>query len=290
MSDHGLAKLASLLLSFAGAVLPALAEVSVQNPGEPELIYIFGKQAGPDPWPSFGVVRGTPLAFVLNPQGDLRGDKRPDIVLQRGFPPAVVWSYWDGADFEIAFSEWDGAAWSVPRLLTDNAADDLDPKIILDAAGRPVITWWRTDATPAVFSTRRTADGLWESETRVSQQGESARTPAIALPPDGHVRIGYEVTGSPERQVVVTRDNRINPEDPPGYVPEIVATTPYTGDTQPIVSMRGTLTWVSWVHSASLVGWSELRNGSWAIPQFEPYNGADDIEAARFRIKNRLQP
>ena len=270
----------------------AFGEISVPNGSAtaPNLIYIFGKQDDPDPWPSFGLVRQTPLAYVLNPNGDLHGDKSPDLIFKLGSAPAVTWSYWDGTDFEIAYSEWNGSAWTAPVMLTENAVDDLNPKIALDTGGRPIITWWRAGSEPAVFSIRRTSGSVWEAESQVSQAGEAARTPAIAVPPDGHPRYGYEIKSGSTRQVVVSRDNRVQPEDPPGTTPEIVATTPYTGDTNPIVETRGSRTWVTWVHSATQVGWSELVNGAWGLPDFEPYSGPDDIEAARFRIKNRLGP
>ena len=195
----------------------ARSEISTQSSAAgTTLLYIFGKTSDPDPWPSFGRVRpGAPASSLLNENGDLHGDKRPDLAFHQGSAPAVVWSYWDGSDFEIAYSEWTGAAWTQTLLLTDNVVDDLDPKIAIDASGQPVLAWWRSGQVPAVFSRRRSVAAIWEPESQVSPADQHARIPSVAVPSDGQVRISYEVNLGSTRQVVVTRDDRTSAEGPP---------------------------------------------------------------------------
>jgi len=285
---------ALVCLPLVLATLPSvLAEIAVDGEGgTTQLVQITGRQDGPDPWPSFGAIRlFVPLIRMANPQGDVFGDRTPDMTVHLGFgvAPAVVYSAWDGLDFEIAYTEWNGSAWTSPVLLTSNTVNDRDPKIELDAAGRPVLTWWRDGSPATVWSARRLPSGAWETESRVSSPVENAHTPSIALLPDGRMRFAYE-TSAAGKAIVITRDDRVNPTDPPLYMTEIVAMTPFTGATQPVIEMRGSTPWVSWIHSDTQVGWSELHQGSWTAPDFEPYAGPDDLEAARFRIKNRLIP
>ena len=281
----GLVALFALLQLPVGT--PLFAEVSVQNPtGAASLIHIFGKQDDPDPWPHFGTVLPTPLPQVLNPMGDVNGDRYADIIYRYGRPPAVVWSAWDGADFEIAYSEWSGTAWSAAVLLTSNSVNDTFPRIALDGVGQPMIVWQRSGAPDGVFSIRRGVTGAWEAEARVSEAGQVALSPALAIPANGTPRCSYEVAMSPKRIVV----SRLTGGGSPTWIPEIVALTPFTGDTAPRVDTRGGRTWVSWVHSDTHIGWSELVGGVWTSPQWEPYAGPSDVEAARFRIRNRLGP
>jgi hypothetical protein len=289
MSSSKVMALAAVLA--LGLANHCFAEISVQPSSSGlELIQIYGKTDDPTPWPNFSPVLPTPILRIVNADGDARGDKYPDFVLRQGFTPAVVWSYWDGQDFEVAYSEWTGAAWSATLLLTNNSTDDLEPKIEMDAAGRPILTWWRAGAPSAVYAMRRTSSASWESESPVSQAAEPARAPTLALPLDGYVRVAYEVREGAQRHIVVCKDLRATPEDPPAYVREVVATTMFDGDSFPVVHTRGSHVWATWVHSDSNVGWSELQNGVWTLPSMEPYSGPEDIEAARFRINNQLGP
>ncbi len=65
----------------------------------------------------------------------------PDAVADgRGFI-WVVWSSYDGEDYEIFLSKSDGKVWLEEVRLTDNTENDAFPCIALDAAGHPVISW-----------------------------------------------------------------------------------------------------------------------------------------------------
>lgn len=281
----------SLLFVLLAACLStgrgALAEISLDQPNGPSQIMILGRLDGPDPWPDFAPVRLIPLNRMANPQGSDYGDREPDVTVKFNVPPGVVYAAQDGLDLEIAYTEWTGSEWSSRVLLTSNSVNDREPKIVSDVAGQPVLAWWREGAPGSVWSSRRLASGAWEPEARVSLPGENAQTPTAAILQDGRLRVAYETMGA-TKSIVIARDDRATPADPPVFVREIVATTGWTGGTRPEISLRGGTPWVSWVHSDTQVGWSELHAGVWSLPQFEPYAGSGDIEAARFRIKNRL--
>src|SRR5262245_10831790 len=76
-------------------------------------------------------------ALLLNPDGDAYADGPPSIVtnpLTR--LPEAVWSYWDGAHYQIAWSRFDGRVWSkVPtptgldyEYLSADDRQNFDPK------------------------------------------------------------------------------------------------------------------------------------------------------------------
>jgi hypothetical protein len=278
---------AFLVLSIAASTTAVFAEVSVNEiAGTRTLIHIFGIQSGPDPLPQFGIVRQISAAQALNPNGDGFGDRDPDMVFRLSGNPTAVWEHWDGVDYEIAFSEWTAGAWTPTVLLTNNSVDDLDPSVVTNAAGKPIVTWWRVLATPAVFTTRRLTS--WEAESQVSLSGVPAKKPTVSIGSDTLTRFSYQALSGGSHQVYVTRDTRGQSPGVPNYVTEIVATTLFATDAEPIIERRRTLTWVTWVHSASQVGWSRLESGTWTAPAFESYSGPADVEAARFRIKNQL--
>lgn len=282
-----------LALTVPAAVsFQAFSELSIQPTpsGAMQIIHIFGKGEGPDPFPQFGLVLPTNPLLAVNPNGDVNGDRSPDFIWRLGSRPVVVWALQDGQDFEIAASDWDGTSWSGTTLLTNNAVADLDPRLSLDPAGLPIVTWWRDGASgSSVRSSRRSTDGTWEPESVVSTGAQQARMPAVAVAAgDGKTRVSYEVVTGSLRQIVVARDDRTTPAGPSIWVTEVIAQTTWSGQTAPIVETRGGSTWANWVNDGTHVGWSELTGGVWTLPAFEPYSGPEDIEAARFRIKNRL--
>jgi lysophospholipase L1-like esterase len=73
---------------------------------------------------------------ALNP--DAAADERGSIW--------VVWSSYDGEDYEVFLSEFDGTGWREAVHLTDNPVNDVCPCIALDGSGRPVISWTQVSA------------------------------------------------------------------------------------------------------------------------------------------------
>ena len=245
------------------------------------------KVDGPDPWPDFGVVRMIPFHRAANPSGDENGDQDPDIATSAQGRPTVVYSTRENGNFEIALMEWEGTSWGARVLLTDNTVDDRLPKVCIDGEGQPVLAWWRDGGTPSIWMSRRRASGTWDNESQVSSLDEEASHPSLAVLPDGSTLIAYESSG-PERAIVIAKAEPGFPGITPVFVREAVATTDYERELMPEVALRGATVWVSWIHNDTQIGWSRLLDGSWTSPEFESLNGVGDIQAARFRIKNRL--
>jgi hypothetical protein len=78
-------------------------------------------------------------------------------------------------------------------------------------------------------------------------------------------------------------------DDTPEPIRSIIATTSYTGDLDIQLEGEAGHLWVTWIDSATLVGYSEYNFEShlWSLPFRESYAGGT-VAAARDRIRNRI--
>jgi len=70
----------------------------------------------------------------------------PDAAADESGSIWVVWSTYDGHDYEIFLSEFNGKDWFEAVRLTDNSENDASPCIALDDDGHPVISWTQVSA------------------------------------------------------------------------------------------------------------------------------------------------
>lgn len=65
----------------------------------------------------------------------------PDVHLGPGGFPWIVWSEYDGNDYEIFCTSWSGDRWSIEERITDNDVSDLYPVISHISGSVPIIFW-----------------------------------------------------------------------------------------------------------------------------------------------------
>ncbi len=172
-----------LLLVLSAA--PLLAEVSVVTDSRGKYLKtLFLEQPRGIRRVIWGQVRGgADPSTLLNPLGDRMGDSRPILAEQPGTrQPWVLWSASDGHDREIAFATWSGGHWEGPQLLerVDNSSDDLDPRLAFDAAGRPLVVWWRRGPIPQVYLSLF-FNGAWTPSYLVSDPAVPSRHPSLRM-------------------------------------------------------------------------------------------------------------
>jgi hypothetical protein len=126
-----------------------------------------------------------PAEVILNPLGDVLGDRAPVI---RYHPltghPWVVWSMNRAGHLVIGAAFWDGKAWTAPAPVVTTPDpyyyDQVDPALAFDDAGRPFLVWARNEQVPQIyFSTL--VRGVWTPPLRVSDEGIASRAPSITL-------------------------------------------------------------------------------------------------------------
>lgn len=140
----------------------------------------------------------------LNRTGDDNGDLWPLIADQTvgEFKPWVIWSRFNGADYDLAWSIYRSGAWTTTLWVEPAPSapgDDLDPDLAFDMEGRPFITWWRNEAGTgrvyfSVFLATR-----WMTAYPVSEPGVDSVFPDLSIRPDGTIEVSYD---TPEGRMV----------------------------------------------------------------------------------------
>ena len=98
-----------------------------------------------------------------------------------GFP-WVVWSAYDGLNYEIFVSSWNGESWSPEEEITDNSQADLSPAIAFVHGTIPLVLWSRTSGPASALYARYKQGYDWSPEIQVIQtQNETLRSPKIAV-------------------------------------------------------------------------------------------------------------
>ena len=172
-------------------------------------------------------------------------------------------------------------------VLTGHGDDDNDPRITITPDGNSWVVWWRDSATDGVFFRRLDASvPEWTAESRISEPGESSSHPAVVN--DGtHVWVAFEIANGSDTDVGITGVGHDEPSPFPGRT--IIATTSYGGDLDVTVHYDSGALWVTWVASASDVGWSEYDSTTetWSAAADESY-ASDTVADARDRIRTTV--
>ncbi len=151
----------------------------------------------------------------LNPLGDLNGDLWPEIEenpRDRNHP-WVVWSRFDGEEYDLAWSRWQARAWTPTEWVLPQSAgvgDDLDPDVVFDSTGRPFMVWWRDEEAGGRVYLTLFLETRWMTAWPVSDAGQDSRYPKITLESDNRIRVDYLTPDGPvTRWVVFSRPDSI---------------------------------------------------------------------------------
>lgn len=101
--------------------------------------------------------------FHINRESDVP-NIFPDIAVDADGFPWVTWSFFDGDDYEIAYSFWNGHVWSEQQRVTDNTDADLHPSLSFISGGIPVVVWNASSGRQSMISCRYRSDGTWSPE------------------------------------------------------------------------------------------------------------------------------
>lgn len=254
-----------LALLLLLATIPAVRAEVVSGPN---YIILMGITEGPDPIPQvqWTPVLQPPTAAVLNQDGWLRDDGRPDIAVDpMTQTPAVVWAQDQGTDHDIAFNEFLDQAWRLePELLADTFVDELDPRIFIDTDSTVWVTWWEDGPSSRILvRSRPLGSESWNEPILVTASG---RRPSVAVK-DGRLLVAYERDISTGGQDIVVASAK----QEGGFVYDVVATTARTEPLDVILhSLHGRL-WMEWKHDFSMFAYSELVGDAWVAPTSRPW-------------------
>jgi len=146
----------------------------------------------------------------LNPYGDLSQDLWPVLLEDpaAGNWPWVVWSRFNGADYDLAWSRWTDRGWQDVRWLQDAhlMGNDVDPDLTLDQKSRPYVAWWSDQAGVGQVYFSVFLETRWMDAYRVSDPGVDSRYPTITAQPDGSITVDFDTPGGVQRRTLLLNE------------------------------------------------------------------------------------
>jgi lysophospholipase L1-like esterase len=125
-----------------------------------------------------------PAAAAWIKPASLTGDPtvphfHPDAALNAKGEPMVVWSGFDGEDYEVYFTAWDSGRWTPPFALTNNRFCGDGQPSLSSYMGIPIVAWTHThsDGTAVLFSYRE--QNAWIKPVRLSPDSRNIRSPRL---------------------------------------------------------------------------------------------------------------
>lgn len=111
----------------------------------------------------------------------------PRLAVDAAGDAVAVWQNDDGTDEVIeAVSRPAGGAWGAPIAISADGRDAESPAVAIDPAGDAVAVWRRYDgADEIVEASTRSAGGVWQTAIEVSEAGENAYRPQVAIDGSG---------------------------------------------------------------------------------------------------------
>jgi hypothetical protein len=193
-----------------GTMTPTRAEVAAEltDDGAYRRTVVLGN-ASEKNFKVWHVSRAAEHAVPLNPQGDLNGDLWPVIleVPQDDHRPWVVWSRFNGTDYDLAWSRWraDGGwtdiSWVtlVPAMPGHDLTPNLDHS---NRDGRPYVVWANESGAGSEVYLSMFLSTRWMQPYRVSDVGENAAYPKVDVLDDDTVEVTYETPAGPRTRTV----------------------------------------------------------------------------------------
>lgn len=137
----------------------------------------------------------------------------PQVAVGPDGTAVVAWTRWDGANFRIQERRIDpgGSPEEATRTLSGSGQDAADPQLDVGPDGTATIVWRRFDGFHPLIQVRRIApDGTSEeSSQRLSESGQDAVEPDVAVGPDGTATVVWSRFDG-ERSVV--QERRVDPD------------------------------------------------------------------------------
>ncbi len=170
-------------------------QLAINATGEAVLAWVQKDPSSPDPnqFSVLASVRPAGGSFsapaIVSPQPLSVGDKAqsPRVAIDAGGDVTVVWDYFDGTNWVIqAAVRPPAGAFSTPVSLTADGENASAPAVAMDAAGDAIALWSRSDgANIRVEASTAPAGGSFSAPAALSEAGEDAGSPQVAMAPGG---------------------------------------------------------------------------------------------------------
>jgi hypothetical protein len=215
----------ALCLVVLGLSYPARAEIRVFTDRHGNYLTTRVLQGGrrANVWGSLRRSNMVRSVRSLNVYGDNNGDLFPTIRENELAPhhPWVVWSRYNQAQYDLAWSRWTQSGWDPIRWLDPSneiPGDNLDADLDFDDDGRPYVAWWRNERGVGRVYVSVFLATSWMQPFAVSETGADGRYPTIVAVTDDELVVHYTTPdGLVEQSVLfglpITITDDINPLD-----------------------------------------------------------------------------
>ena len=167
---------------------------------------------------------------ALNSRGDKAGDLYPAVAEDGAHQrwPWVVWSHFNGLDYDLVWSRWDGRGWSPTTAVVpgNDRSDAVDPAVAISADGRPCAVWLSRGAGATTVQMSMFLVSVWSPPMVISDLGDDAMSPRVAWLSDGRIQVDYDTIGAHVTKTIafikplsITDD--LNPGTPSGVTTNV---------------------------------------------------------------------
>jgi hypothetical protein len=117
-----------------------------------------------------------------------RNATEPQLAVDPAGDAVAVWSRSNGSHTIIqAASRPAGGGWSGPMDLSAAGRNAAEPQVAIDSSGDAVAAWQRFDGIVQIVQSRsRAASGAWGATDELSEPGQDAEAPQVAVDPAGN--------------------------------------------------------------------------------------------------------
>ncbi len=274
------------LLIYCFTILAEISTVKDSDNNYSSHIFMYRDYPYNEIWKRFS---NNPNRVPLNENGDSNCDGKPSFTINpiTGFPE-VVWSKFDGNDYEIAYSYFDGLEWSNHEIITDNNFNDFNPCIAFNNNGTLKITWWNDEPVQQVYYKIRKNSEDWSLKLRVSDHLEISRFPSIVAL-NNLSYISYETLTNQNNKDIYSANIDDDPDPHPTLTYRIkVGTSDFVSNSEPTPQLKDGHLWVDWIYDENFICWSEKIGNEWTPQRYERYSGPEDIIRTRLHVRMKV--
>lgn len=220
----------------------------------------------------------TSMVFVV---GDLEASDPPDMEYNpvTGYVEAVEVGGESGYHVQHVVDEGQGGNGTSKTVSASMAKN---PRIAIRSTGESWVVWWQDGPTDEVLFSVRSLPDSWSPEIRVSNVGEDSQHPEI-VHSGSSTWIAYQIPAAGNTSIAVSW---IIDGPEPFPTRTLLHTTSYGGNVDVVAHSESEEVWITWVESATEVGWSKYdhETDTWSGAEYESYAGTN-VKAAREAIQ-----
>jgi len=134
----------------------------------------------------------------------------PEVAMNSAGNAIVIWQRWYSGGHRIQAVRYDKevGTWSEAEYLSDAGQMAFSPEVAMDSAGNAVVVWYRADdgTGKKVVQTKSYDGAAWSSVTDLSDSGQDASSPQVAMGSAGNaVAVWYRTNDGTGKKVVQTK-------------------------------------------------------------------------------------